>query len=83
MGNIVKNLLDDTVCELLEKAEPRFHRPHIAVTLSSIPLKGLYNTGADVSCLNEKVFQQRDKKTSLHWTLVNKEKGSNLPVASS
>ena len=62
MGDIVKNLFDDTVCEIVERAEPRFHQPHIDVTLSSIPLKGLYDTGADVSCLNEKKFLQMNKK---------------------
>ena len=79
MGDIVKNLLDDTVCEIVEKAEPRFHRPHIAVTLSSISLKGLYDTGADVSCLNEKVFLQMSKKDKSTLDMV---KGSKLPVAS-
>ena len=62
MGNIVNNLLNDAVCEIVEKAEPRFHRPHITVTLSSISLKGLYDTGADVCCISEKVFLKMNLK---------------------
>ena len=80
MGDIVKNLLDNKVCEIIEKAESRFCCPHIPVTLSSIPLKGLYNTGADVSCLNEKVFQQRDKKDKP--TLDISEQGKRFKSAS-
>ena len=80
MGDIIKNLLDDTVCEIVEKAEPRFHRPHIAVTLSSIHLRGLYDTGADVSCLNEKVFQQMNKKDKP--TLDISERGKRFKSAS-
>jgi transposase InsO family protein len=79
MGDIVKNLFDDAVCEIVEKAEPRFHRPHIAVTLSSISLKGLYDTGADVSCLNEKVFQKIDKKD--RPTLNISERGKRFKSA--
>ena len=79
MGDIVKNLLDDAVCEIVEKAEPRFHRPHIAVTLSSVSLKGLYDTGADVSCLNEKVFQKIDKKD--RPTLNISERGKRFKSA--
>ena len=81
MGDIVENLLDNTVCEVVETAEPRF-RPHIAVTLSSIPLKGLYNTGVEVSCLNKLVHLKMNKKTAPLWTLVMVERGSNLPVVS-
>ena len=77
MGDIVKNLLDNAVYEIVEKAEPRYHRQHIIVTLLSIPLK---LSGADVSCLNEKVFLRMDKKDKP--TLDISEPGKRFKSAS-
>ena len=39
MCNIVNNLLHDPVWEIVEKAEPRFHLPHMVATLLSKPLQ--------------------------------------------
>ena len=66
MGDLAGNLMEDVVCEILNEIKPRIHRPLIAVSLSNIPVRGLYDTGADVSCISEAVFKKlKDKKVNI------------------
>lgn len=49
----------------------------IAVTISSKPVRGLYDTGADVSCISEAVFLQLPSKD--REKLVECKSGGPVP----
>lgn len=70
--------MEDAVCEILEKTKPRMHRPLIEVLVSNVSLKGLYDTGADVSCINEEVFKKLKDKPKVNQM----KKGSTCTSAS-
>ena len=58
MADLAQNLQQDAICEIQELMRPKFKRPFVSVMINKKPIKGLYDTGADVSCLDEKVFRQ-------------------------
>ena len=58
MGDIVENLRNDAICEIQDLALPFFRRPYLSLMLHGQKIKGLYDTGADVSCLDERVFRK-------------------------
>ena len=58
MSNIAQNLIANVVCEINLTINAKAQRPHIAVSLANMPLRGLYNSGADVSCIDEAVFRK-------------------------
>jgi len=65
---------------------PRFKRPSLAVKLFSKEIKGLYDTGADVSCLNEKIFRTipvdaRPKKIPGNSAVCRSASGSTLSIS--
>jgi hypothetical protein len=57
MADISKNLQQDAICEIENLAAKKFRRPFVPVTFFNKKIKGLYDTGADVSCLDEKLFR--------------------------
>ncbi len=45
--------------KLAKLIQPTFRRPYLTVNLQNcLAIKGLYDTGADISCLSEKFFHQ-------------------------
>jgi gag-polyprotein putative aspartyl protease len=67
--------------------KPSFHRPYLQIKIQNlVSVRGLYDTGADISCLSLKVFQQilhehRPKKLEGQITPKFKSAGAQiLPV---
>jgi hypothetical protein len=58
MADIALNLQQDAVCEIERLVAPRISRPFVPVIMYKKQIKGLYDTGADVSCLDEKIFRE-------------------------
>ena len=82
MSNIAQNLIANVVCEINLTINAKAQRPHIAVSLANMPLRGLYNSGADVSCIDEAVFRKipadkRQEKLFLDPKLRFKSAGSD------
>ena len=51
--------MTDAVNEIKNSLKPSFCRPYIWVSVQkTLRLRGLYDTGADISCMSEKVFRQ-------------------------
>jgi hypothetical protein len=51
--------MTDAVNEIKQTLKPNFRRPYLTFTLQNcITVKGLYDTGADISCISEKTFHQ-------------------------
>ncbi|MFN9942835.1 MAG: hypothetical protein ACK56I_25550, partial [bacterium] len=45
--------------EIKTNLKPTFHRPYLWVNVqNSLRVRGLYDTGADISCISEKLFRQ-------------------------
>jgi hypothetical protein len=84
---LYQKLFTDTVDEIKSTLKPSFRRPYLQIKVhNSVSVRGLYDTGADSSCLNLKVFRQippelRPKK--IEQSLLPKFKsagGETLPV---
>ena len=53
------NLMNDTVNEIKNAVNPIFRRPYLSVKLQNcVNAVGLYDTGADISCVNASVFEK-------------------------
>jgi hypothetical protein len=51
--------MTDAVNEIKSNLKPSFFRPYLWVSVQKmLRLRGLYDTGADSSCMSEKVFRQ-------------------------
>ena len=51
--------MTDAVNEIKNSLKPSFRRPYLWVSVQkALRLRGLYDTGADISCMSEKVFRQ-------------------------
>jgi len=51
--------MTDAVNEIKNSLKPSFRRPYLWVSVQkTLRLRGLYDTGADISCMSEKVFRQ-------------------------
>jgi hypothetical protein len=56
---LYQKLFIDTVNEIKSTLKPSFHRPYLQTKIQNmVSVKGLYDTGADISCLSLKVFRQ-------------------------
>ena len=53
----MKKLITSAVNEL-RSVRPKRIRPYLAANILSVPVKMLYDTGADVSCISERMFRQ-------------------------
>jgi len=54
-----ETLMFDTVNEIKTCQRPTFRRPYLSLRLQkTVDTKGLYDTGADVSCMSETVFSK-------------------------
>ena len=52
-------LSEYSVNEIKSTLKPSFRRPYLSVKVqNAVSVKGLYDTGADISCLSLKVFRQ-------------------------
>jgi hypothetical protein len=52
-------LISDADTEIQSNLKPSFHRPYLWVNVQNeLRIRGLYDTGADISCMSEKVFRQ-------------------------
>ena len=57
-----RNLFSSAVFEIKEELKPTFKRPYLPLKLQNkINVVGLYDTGADISCISEKVFEEIPK----------------------
>ncbi len=56
---LYRKLFFDSVNEIKSTLKPSFRRPYLPVKVqNAVSVKGLYDTGADISCLSLKVFRQ-------------------------
>jgi hypothetical protein len=56
---LYQKLFFDSVNEIKSTLKPSFRRPYLQVKVqNSVSVRGLYDTGADISCLSLKVFRQ-------------------------
>jgi hypothetical protein len=52
-------LISDAVNEIKANLKPMFHCPYLWVNVqNSLRVRGLYDIGADILCMSEKVFRQ-------------------------
>ena len=58
MQNIFDSLIRNAVCEIQTQNKKISKKPYLNLSLSGMTLKGLYDTGADVSCIDEKTFRR-------------------------
>ena len=58
MADLASNLQQDALCEIQDLATPKFRRPFVPVKFCNMKIKGLYDTGADISCIDEKLFRE-------------------------
>ncbi len=57
--SIRRSFFNDVVNEIKNSLKPSFRRPYLWVSVQkTLRLRGLYDTGADISCMSEKVFRQ-------------------------
>ena len=57
LNNLFCNVMFDATQEIKHAIQPIFHHPYLLVKLQNIVnAMGLYDTGADISCINVKVF---------------------------
>jgi hypothetical protein len=56
---LYNKLFADAVSEIKSNLKPKFNRPYLWVQVqNAIKIRGLYDTGADISCMSEKIFRQ-------------------------
>ncbi len=56
---LYNKLFVDAVSEIKSNLKPTFNRPYLWVNVqNSLKIRGLYDTGADISCISEKIFRQ-------------------------
>ena len=59
LNDLFCNVMFDATQEIKHAVQPIFHRPYLSVKLQNIvKAMGLYDTGADISCINAKVFRK-------------------------
>jgi hypothetical protein len=57
MNDIACNLVQDAINEIKNEIEPRFMRPYLICQIGQHRIRALYDTGADVSCINAVQFE--------------------------
>ena len=63
LHDLYRNLLFDASNEIKFHVNPIHQRPYLKIVLQdAVKTSGLYDTGADVSCINAAVFHQLEKK---------------------
>jgi hypothetical protein len=84
---LYRKLFFDSVNEIKSTLKPSFRRPYLNVKVqNAVSVKGLYDTGADISCLSLKVFRQispENRPKKLETSSLPKFKsagGETLPV---
>jgi hypothetical protein len=56
---LYNKLFADAVSEIKSNLKPSFHHPYLWVNVqNALKVRGLYDTGADISCMSEKIFRQ-------------------------
>jgi hypothetical protein len=56
---LYNKLFADAVSEIKSNLKPSFNRPYLWVNVqNALKVRGLYDTGADISCMSEKIFRQ-------------------------
>lgn len=59
MNGLIQQMIEHTICEIENRSRnKKCERPFLSVFLGNMSLKGLYDTGADISCLNDRVFRK-------------------------
>lgn len=58
MADISINMRQEALYEIENIVAKSFRRPFVPVIIFNQKIKGLYDTGADVSCLDEKIFRE-------------------------
>ena len=56
MNDVIQCLINDTISEIENQSQNKSGRPYLAVLFEGMSLRGLYDTGADLSCISEKAF---------------------------
>jgi hypothetical protein len=56
---LYNKLFADAVSEIKSNLKPSFNRPYLWVNVqNALKVRGLYDTGADISCMSENFFRQ-------------------------
>ena len=58
MNDVIQCLINDTISEIENQSQNKNGRPYLAVLFEGMSLRGLYDTGADLSCISEKAFRR-------------------------
>ena len=58
MNDVIQCLINDTISEIENQSQNKSGRPYLAVLFEGMSLRGLYDTGADLSCISEKAFRR-------------------------
>ncbi len=56
---LYNKLFADAISDIKSNLKPSFNRPYLWVNIqNALKVRGLYDTGADISCMSEKIFRQ-------------------------
>ena len=84
LNDMFCNLMNDTVNEIKNAVNPIFCRPYLLVKLQNcINAVGLYDTGADISCVNASVFEKIPQTLRPMALPVSAKSNSELPGVNS
>jgi hypothetical protein len=54
---LYNKLFADAISEIKSSLKPTFNRPYLWVNVqNALKIRGLYDTGADISCISKKIF---------------------------
>ena len=71
ISNIVRHLVSDAVLTINNERKPQ--RPYLFVNILHLGTKMLYDTGADICCLNESLFKQLEPQATVADTKTSRQ----------
>jgi hypothetical protein len=70
---LYNKLFSDAVSEIKSNLKPTFNHPYLWVSVqNALKVRGLYDTGADISCMSEKIFRQLPPQNRLQKLVMDK-----------
>jgi hypothetical protein len=83
MRSHFQNSIDRCIAEINKTPSTNSHNPYLSVNLQkAISIRVFYDTGADISCLKEKVFHTSPPRTATPPPPISNQNPWILPLAS-